>query len=740
MSFIVIIPVAACIAYFTERRIEETLSISIIGSILILIAAGLLKSFTAGCICILGINAFAALFCLTKLIRDRKRASACILTCGLTAYLIFGILMFVICYRRYLQASDEFTYWAPMAKFYYMNDRFGSASEQVNRYLEISAVWDFFSTKLWPRFSTGMMTLGHAMMILGFLMPVFSEFGKKPADRKNRISELGKWLAVMGMIWMFPMLGAGQFHGYVTLYADMLLGASMCYTLVMFLRFEEQRDRFHYFCMLLGIATIVMTKQAGTVLGAILVLIIGGTQLAAHPEEKRGTWMRYMAGTVAAFLAGALVSNGVAALLGGGGAYTGLVAKLAQHGIILTGAALIVILWLLLFWKSGNRLLLTVPIVSCYIAAILLYMVKGTDLSRDQGQMVLYAVLKTVMSSGSSHMGHWLPLSDYAVVNLLCLLGLGAETLICHKKAAKKLIPGLCRVTVLMAAVCVVLNCLYESEEYNVWTFVATALLVLTEVAFMIYYLQCRRKEETWPQRMPLGVWMFWYLGIGLVMYVLFYYSGIMTAYGEPVPGVSSNNARSLWRYLFSYMGPMVFMMLYMLLRKPKEKFAGNWNPFWTIAMLILLDTDLAFGISQIYVKPQEYEFKGIDGITFEQSDIVEFIDSNEENEPGVRGDFYLQIYPGSGNFTELSNNWYQDEKLYGVRMTPSDVSDMLLEEGCSYVYLRNADFEKGFAAYYAELFKDPDSISYDRLYCVEEDENGRVSLEYVPRNMDREN
>ena len=47
--------------------------------------------------------------------------------------------MFVICYGRYLQASDEFTYWVPMAKFYYMNDRFGSASEQVHRYLEISA-------------------------------------------------------------------------------------------------------------------------------------------------------------------------------------------------------------------------------------------------------------------------------------------------------------------------------------------------------------------------------------------------------------------------------------------------------------------------------------------------------------------------------------------------------------------------------------------------------------------------
>ena len=74
MSFIVIIPAAACIAYLTDRKIEETLSVSMIGSILILIAAGLLKSFTAGCICILGINVLAALFCLLKLVRDRNRA------------------------------------------------------------------------------------------------------------------------------------------------------------------------------------------------------------------------------------------------------------------------------------------------------------------------------------------------------------------------------------------------------------------------------------------------------------------------------------------------------------------------------------------------------------------------------------------------------------------------------------------------------------------------------------------
>ena len=76
-----------------------------------------------------------------------------------------------------------------------------------------------------------------------------------------------------------------------TLYADMLLGAAMIYVLIMFLRWQEEKREFHFGCMLLGLAVVVLTKQAGMILGAILVLVIAGTTLAVQPETNRKSWL-----------------------------------------------------------------------------------------------------------------------------------------------------------------------------------------------------------------------------------------------------------------------------------------------------------------------------------------------------------------------------------------------------------------------------------------------------------------
>lgn len=97
----------------------------------------------------------------------------------------------------------------------------------------------------------------------------------------------------------------------------------------------------------------------------------------------------------------------------------------------------------------------------------------------------------------------------------------------------------------------------------------------------------------------------------------------------------------------------------------------------------------------------------------------------------------FLQVYPGNCDIDLFSINWYEDDTLYGTRMTPEEVSGMLEVNQCSYVYLRNIDMEKGFAEYYSPIFANEKDISYDRLYRVEQGRNGLVSLVYVPRQVE---
>ncbi len=751
MAIFLTIPLAAVLAYRTEKKLEETIAISAFLSVLILVAAGLAGSFRVGCVVIAVVNALALLGCVWNLVRDRRRFVRCIFTKGLAAFLVLSALMFVASYGRYLQAADEYTYWARLSKYYYLHDSFGNFAGAGLRYLEISAIWDYFSTQIWSHFSIGIMTFGHAMLIISYLLPVFSEFSAKRGHRS-----WGKWALVVLMIWMFPMLGAGVFHGYVTLYADMLLGAGMIYTLIMFLRWNESRERFHFCCMLMGMMSTVLTKQSGMIIGFVLVLAIAGTSLATHPSVDRRVWLSKMLIVALDYGIAVALANGIAGVTGRTGALAGVIQTLLPFWPLGLAGVAVVIVWLILFCRRGNRFYLTIPVVVGYFVGLTAYILKSTILTRHQMGLVLFAILKTVMCNGASHMGWLWEFSDYTVVNLLLIVGLFAELVLFHKADKRKVLPGICRIAALGITCSVLLNILYSDETYSMWTFVFTAVIVAAEVAVVGKYFHQRIMLSTLERadamqtvqdfesenkdeggtgfHRSITSWLYYYLTIGLVMYLIFCAAGIILWYGEPVDGWSTQNARSLWRYMFSYMGPMIFLMGYQLMRKPDSDYSIRYNPFWTLMVLVLLDCNLPLGVSQLYEKPAQMEFKGIEGITFTEKDVITFVNSNSDNEENAKGDFSYQVYPGDCTSDAFSINWYEDDVLYGERMTPEEVSEMLTENGCTYVYLRTIDMEKGFAEYYAVLFENSEEISYDRLYRVEKGENGLISLVYVPR------
>ncbi len=749
MAIILILPFAALLAYCAEKKVEETIAISAFLSIMVLVTAGILGSFRVGCVVIAVGNLMALLACVAAWIRNRSRFTRSVFTKGMSAFAILAVLMFIAAYGRYLQAADEFTYWARLSKYYYLNDRFGDFAGVGLRHLEISAIWDYFSTRIWSHFSIGIMTFGHAMLIISYLIPAFSEFSAKDI-RKG----WWKWALGVVMIWMFPMLGAGIFHGYVTLYADMLLGAGMIYTLVMFLRWYESHEQFYYIGMLMGLVTSVLTKQSGMIIGAVLLFAIVGTSLADNPSLNRRTWLRDMLVATLAYVAALVLSNGVSGITGRTGALAGEVKQLLPYWPLALVGVAIVLAWLLVFYRKGNRLYLTIPIVLGYFAGLTAYILKNSELTRHQMGVVLFAILKTLMCNGASHMGYMWQFSDYVVVNLLLLVGLVAEMLLFHKKR-RQLATEIGRIAVVGACCSVLLNYLYQDENYSVLTFLCTAVIVATEIAIVGGYLYRRIVasftepisaeqmecvgnaigKKHIPFHRTVTFWLYYYLTIGLLMYVLFCAAGIFLWYGEPVDGWSTQNARSLWRYMFSYMGPLVFIMGYQLMRKSDAEFSVDYNPFWTLMILVLFDCNLVLGVSQLYDKPSQTEFKGIEGIAFSEDDVITFVDSNWDNEENAVSDFSYQVYPGTCTNQGFSINWYENDVLYGERMTPETVSEMLAENGCTYVYLRTIDMEKGFAEYYAELFETAEDISYDRLYQVKEGENGLISLVYVPRN-----
>lgn len=735
MAFVVVIPVAAWLAYRYEKRIEETQVLSIVLSMMILTVAGAAGSFTIGSYAIVALNVIAAAACVASIVKNRNsmqhrdRLLHAIVTPGAAAYLVLCGLMFVASYGRYYASFDEFHYWAPNIRNYYMTDQFGSM-----RYLEISAVWDLFATRMWLRLSSGMMMLGQATMILAYLVPVY-------ADSKGKVTRrsITRWLLLTVMIWMLPMFGAGQFHGYVSLYADMFLGAGMIYTLVSYIRYRESHDPFYYVSMMCGLASVVLGKQAGLILGAILLFVMAGTSLAANPSQDQKWWLHRAAGVAAVYIVAAVIALGVPIVHGGGGAYYDYMIRAMRYWPLVLAAIVLVAVWVWLFVRSGSRLLVTVPFILVFVGGMGALAVLKSGLNLHQVGQVAYSTCKTFMDSNNSHLGSYCPISDYMLLNIVFVLGAFAEVLIYGKRQLREILPVFLPIAAAFAAVSLALKQLYSTEEYSAITFVLTVALLCAEAMLLAWYL---RKRSVWFAAAGGGseqFWLFYFLVIGCILYMVFYFSGMLTSFGEPEEGNTEQTARSLWRYMFSYMAPLLFTAGYLLLRKEDRAYAGRWNPFWCVFVFILLDADLALGVSQLYDRPQELRFTGMEGITLEEDASVCIVDMNADNEPNIHGDFYYQAYPVASYKGIRLNDWFVNGDTYGTRMTPNEVAEMLTDDELTfdYVYLRYIDLERGFAEYYADLFEDSAEISSDRLYRVETADDGAATLEYVPRQVD---
>lgn len=729
MAFVVVVPVAAWLAYRYERRIEETQVLSIFLSMMILVAAGVAGSFTIGSYAVVTMNLVALIADVVLLVRDHERMRHAVLTPGAVAYFILCAIMFIACYGRYLQSSDEFTYWAPLIRSYYYNGRFGDSM----RYLEISAVWDSFATRVWLRCSTGMMMLGHATMVLSYLIPVY-------ADCKGRMTgtRTVRCFLLTAMIWMLPMFGAGQFHGYISLYADMFLGAGMIYTLISFLRYRQGHHRFYYVSVLMGLASVVLAKQAGLVLGAILLFVMAGSSLAANPMQDRKIWARDAAGIVTGYMAAVLIAAGVPTAAGGTGTYAAYATSALRHWPFLVIVLVIVCAWILFFIHNSSRFLLTVPYILVFSGGVTSIALLRMELNLHQVLQVVYATCKTFLNHTSSHVGWYCGLSDYMLLNLVFTIGALAEILVYGRAHLQVLLPRYLTLTAEIAAISLALDAFYASEEFSVITFVLTAILMITEAILLARYLHGRQKWFTEQSGGPIYFWLFYYLVIGCVLYLLFYLSGMLMAFGEPEEYNSAQTARSLWRYMYSYMASPLFVAGYLVLRKEDCAYVGGYNPFWCLLTLVLLNTNIALGVGQLYDRPHEIHFTGMDGITLNADDVVCLVDMNMDNEPLAVSDYRYQFYMELESLDRVIDpNWFVDDALYGTRMTCEEIGEMLTENGCTYVYLRYVDMERGFAEYYADLFTESWEISTDRLYRVVTGNDGMVTLEYVPRQVE---
>lgn len=264
---ILILNMAAFLAILFNKKIEETIFLSISLKIIILFISGILFNLKVGFYLIIGISVLLFIFNIVSIIRKKNLLKSNILTIGLFIFIILFILLELSNNGRMLFSWDEFSHWGLVAKnMYYFNDfALGENSTLLFKtYLSGIALYQYFLLNVAGNFDESILYLGINILTLSMLIPIFKKF--------NNLKNIGIYL-ILFIILSIPTLFFGAV--YSTLYMDALLGLTFAYLLyTYYINYNDVFLPFNYLNLICGFMMLIFIKHTGLIFALIAFLII----------------------------------------------------------------------------------------------------------------------------------------------------------------------------------------------------------------------------------------------------------------------------------------------------------------------------------------------------------------------------------------------------------------------------------------------------------------------------------
>ncbi len=261
MAILIAIVIAIAIAVGLNKRIEDTLGLSVFLIVSILYISGLFTIFKPGIYLVYLVFLISIVFVAYKVFKNPTCVSRNVLSAGFFAYLAILIYFFFVSYGRYFSQIDDFIHWGIAAKYYYIFSDYTNlefTSDWASRYPPMSTLWAYFSTKTWKTCSSGMMMWGQQMFIVSLIAPIL-----KKLDHRCGLSLFVVPVFILTIpYWISPI---SAFGSYVTLMPDVLMGVLFFYIIWNCREYHISKDIFYLVLSAYGCFVITLVKQTGII-------------------------------------------------------------------------------------------------------------------------------------------------------------------------------------------------------------------------------------------------------------------------------------------------------------------------------------------------------------------------------------------------------------------------------------------------------------------------------------------
>lgn len=295
MSFIITLLYFICftatLVVISKKRFSKCLPLSfMISSFTLFFSQVVFKTFNIGIFINIIIAFIFPIICITKKIRNEslEQIKQLIINNGLYIFILLYIGVFIFDLNREFSMWDEFSHWGVMVKEMFRLDRFYSIDASTlmvhKDYPPIVSIYELFFAKLSGGYNETYLIRGLHL----FQFSLFIPFIAKEDDKKA--SRIIKALLVIIIVYLLYLLF--DCHGVInTIYTDYFMAMLVAYLLGMIYVERDVISPFNLFRVSLGLSFLLLTKQMGLPLYAMVVYyfifsIVFSKVSTNHPIRK----------------------------------------------------------------------------------------------------------------------------------------------------------------------------------------------------------------------------------------------------------------------------------------------------------------------------------------------------------------------------------------------------------------------------------------------------------------------
>lgn len=430
MIVVGVIIFAAALAVVLRDRIENLFAVSIIGLTIVAYLCARIGTISLVMIAPIALCIVAAVYLGYRLCINRDNMAQYILTPGFVIFVMFCLLLALLCTGHNVAGSPDALYWVTIAKGIYFDRsywdmfRFFSSGTLHPQFI---AIWAYLSEKTWPNWSDGVIIATNDILLISYLMPLFS-FVDRPKSESLSLKHTYYAKNTLLAICIFILPYISDTSEYSIYASDMVMALALGMGVVLFRNAIASDMNRYYIYSAMYFMSAVITKRVAIVVLSIFFI-----------------WMFYLLIGKKEYKAVALYTLSVIleyALLKGTDKY-----------VLVPIAALVIAIFCYLLRKR-NSVLLYAAAAIVGISSVIIVMIHGIMSFRYAEKIdqlsVMKAYFKMPVTTQSYYVGEFihLPLAVFIVINILVYVYIKKNNIFSMDRYAGAVFAGLLLFTV----------------------------------------------------------------------------------------------------------------------------------------------------------------------------------------------------------------------------------------------------------------------------------------------------